>query len=236
MSPRRLVLWDIDGTLLSTGPTGRLALERGASHASGLDMSTIPEVAMGGKTDPQIVAEILTACGLAQDAVERLLPAALREAERALADDAGTMASEGSVHPGVAALLDRLAATDGVRQTLLTGNIAPNARLKLRTFGMERYFDFDIGAYGDDHPNRDCLVPIALERAQRLRGARYAPEEVWVIGDTVHDLRCANAGGVRCLIVGTGQAGTDAVRTLDADAVFDDLSDTDLVVKMLVGR
>lgn len=234
--PRRLVLWDIDGTLLTTGPTGRLALERGAGRASGVDMATIPEVAMSGKTDPQIVAEILATCGMAEDAIQLVLPAALREAERALADDAERMASEGTVHPGVGALLDRLSATDGVRQTLLTGNIALNARVKVRTFGLERYFDFDIGAYGDDHSDRDCLVPIALERAERLRGAHYLPEEVWVVGDTAHDLRCANAGGVRCLIVGTGHAGTDAVRTLDADAVFDDLSDTDLVLKTLVGR
>jgi phosphoglycolate phosphatase-like HAD superfamily hydrolase len=231
---RRLVLWDIDGTLLTTGPVGRLALEIGASRAAGI--GDVPEVVMGGKTDPQIVREILTLAGLDRHEIERMLPAALEEAQRVLAAGIDRMQAEGGVHPGVRELLDALAATGGVRQTLLTGNVAPNAVVKLDAFGLDAYFDVEIGAYGSDHARRDRLVPIAMSRARELRGEDYDPGEVWVIGDTEHDLSCARAGGVRCLIVGTGHEGFDAVRTLEADAVLESLADTELALEILEQR
>lgn len=233
MTPRRLILWDVDGTLLSTGPAGRRALELGAERAAGI--TGVPEVAMGGKTDPQIVGEILSRSGFAPEAIDDLLPAALLEAERILAGDRHRIRAEGRVHPGVRELLAALGTTAGVRQSLLTGNIAANAMVKVGAFGLERVFDFEIGAYGTDHAERDRLVPIALRRARELRGADYRPDEVWVIGDTVHDLDCARAGHVRALIVGTGHGGFDAVRSLDADALLEDLADTDTVLKVLLG-
>jgi phosphoglycolate phosphatase len=231
--PRRLVLWDIDGTLLSTGPVGRLALEVGACRAAGLE--DVPQVLMGGKTDPQIVRELLTGAGLVPDDADRALPAALEEARRFLEAGTDRIRDEGRVHPGVRELLDALSAVDGVRQSLLTGNIAPNALVKVGAFGLDRHLDPEIGAYGTDHPERDGLVPIALSRARELREEAYVPGEVWVIGDTVRDLSCARAGGVNCLLVGTGHEGFDAVRTLEADAVVENLADTELVLKILLG-
>lgn len=231
--PRRLILWDIDGTMLTTGPTGRLALELGACRAAGLD--EVPRVEMSGKTDPLIVRELLTSAGLPPDDVDRVLPLALEEAQMLLASETDRMRREGTVHPGVLELLETLSGVGGVRQSLLTGNIAPNALVKVRAFGLDRYLDPDVGAYGTDHPERDGLVPIALERVKERRGETYLLEEVWVIGDTVRDLSCARAGGVRCLIVGTGHEGFDAVRALDADALLENLADTELVLKILLG-
>lgn len=231
--PRRLILWDIDGTLLTTGPAGRRALETGARAAA--DLAEVPSVDMSGKTDPQIVREILDCAGLAGEEIERVLPVALEHAERALASETHLMLAEGKVHPGVADALCALADVEGVRQTLLTGNVWRNAAVKVRVFGLDTFFDAEVGAYGDDHADRNYLVPIARERARRLRNEDYAPDEVWVVGDTPNDVRCARAGGVRCLIVGTGHAGPDAVRDLEADAVLDDLSDTDVVLKILLG-
>jgi phosphoglycolate phosphatase len=230
--PRRLVLWDIDGTMLTTGPAGRVALELGACRAAGL--GGVPHVKMGGKTDPSIVRELLTLSGLPPHEVDLAVPRALEEAERILSAETDRMREEGVVHPGVPELLDALAVVDGVRQSLLTGNIAPNALVKVRTFGLDRHLDPDVGAFGTDHPERDGLVPIALDRARERRGETYRPDEVWVIGDTVRDLRCARAGGVRCLIAGTGHDGFDAVRALEADAVLETLADTELVLKVLL--
>jgi phosphoglycolate phosphatase len=231
--PRRLVLWDIDGTLLSTGPIGRRALELGACRAAGI--AEVPYVAMSGKTDPQILWELLSLAGLSPQDVRRVLPWALEEAARVLASAAERMREDGAVHRGVPELLEALSSLHGVRQSLLTGNIAPNALVKVRTFGLERYLDLEVGAYGTDHPVRERLVPIALERVEERRGETYQPEEVWVVGDTVRDLSCARAGGVRCLIVGTGRDGFDAVRALDADAVVEHLGETELLVKLLAG-
>ncbi len=229
----RLILWDIDGTLLTTGPVGRLALEHGTLAVSGLERA--PFVEMSGKTDPQIIREMLALEGMRHDEIDRVLPEALVEAERFLEGETERMLSEGRVHPGVRALLDALSETDGVRQSLLTGNVAANAIVKVRTFGLDSYFDFEIGAYGTDHADRAELVPFALRRARELRDEDYRPDEVWIIGDTANDLRCATAAGAHCLIVGTGKDGFDAVRSLAADAVLADLSDTSLALKILLG-
>jgi phosphoglycolate phosphatase-like HAD superfamily hydrolase len=230
---KRLILWDIDGTLVRTGVVGREALEIGAATVAQLD--EIPHVDMGGKTDPQIVREIFTLADLADDHIERLLPAALVEVERALARTKDRVISDGAVMPGVREVLTRLAVVDGVRQTLLTGNVVANAALKLSAFGLDGCLDVEAGAYGTDHEDRTQLVPIARARVEELRGERYADDEIWIIGDTVHDLTCARAGGVRCLLVGTGSQGWDGVRDLGADAALSDLSDVDQVVTILLG-
>jgi phosphoglycolate phosphatase len=231
--PSRLVLWDIDGTLITTGVVGRRALEGGAAEAAGLD--AVPEVSMGGKTDPQIIAEILTTAGVEPGRIPGLVPLALASAERLLEQWRTRMASEGRVHPGVREVLDRLGATDGVRQALLTGNIEANAFVKVDTFGLAGFFDFAVGAYGSDHAERDNLVPVALERVARLRGERYSPPEVWIIGDTVNDLRCARAGGVRCLLVDTGREGIGPLDGQRPDYLFPDLSDTEAVLAAVLG-
>ena len=230
---RRLLLWDVDGTLVSCGPAGREALEAGARLAGGLD--GLAHVTMGGKTDPQIMREMLELAGVDRSAIDGLVPVALEEAERSLAGWRDRIAREGRVHPGVERLLGDLAGRAGVRQTLLTGNLAVNAAVKVGAFGLDRFFDLPIGAYGDDHEERERLVPVALRRAGELRGEAYLPEQVWVIGDTARDLACARAGGVRCLIVGTGHDGFGAVRDLEADAVMEDLGDTARVLKVLLG-
>ena len=230
---RRLILWDIDGTLIRSGKVGRRAVEAGAAVAASL--VDVPHVEMSGKTDPQILREIFLAADIAEDRIVDLMPAATKEAERALAEAEGVLRRDGWVLPGVVDVLKALDAIEGVRQTLLTGNVTANAALKVAAFDLLDYFDVEVGAYGTDNADRLALVPIALERVERLRGERYEVDEVWVIGDTPNDLACAQAAGVHCLLVGTGGIGEDAVRTLDADRVLSDLTDTDTVVQILLG-
>ncbi len=230
---RRLILWDVDGTLVMCGPAGREALESGARLASGL--TTVPHLPMGGKTDPQILGEMLRGAGLTPTEIEAALPAALAEAKRALGGWRKRMGREGHVLPGIRRLLDVLASTDGVRQTLLTGNVAVNAGVKVGAFGLDGYFDLGVGAYGDDSAERELLVPIALDRVRELRGETYEPEQVWVIGDTARDLACARAAGVRCLLAGTGREGLAAVSGLNADAVLENLAQTETVLGILLG-
>jgi phosphoglycolate phosphatase-like HAD superfamily hydrolase len=229
---RRFILWDIDGTLISTGSTGRQALECGAAEVAGLDF--VPEISMGGKTDPQIIAEILTAAGVSQGRIAELIPKALIQAETFLAESRDRMLSEGRVHPGVREVLTRLDDLGGMCQTLLTGNVKANAIVKVETFDLVGFFDLEVGAYGSDHANRDELVPIALDRVDQVHGERYAPDEVWIVGDTANDLRCARAGGARCLLVGTGREGMSPLVGLSPDFLFQDLSDTEAVVSALL--
>jgi phosphoglycolate phosphatase-like HAD superfamily hydrolase len=231
--PRRLILWDIDGTLLSTGPVGRRALEQAAARVAGLD--EVPHIVMSGKTDQRILREILRAAGIEGERLEGLVPQAMATAIELLAEAHAEIATEGVVHPGVGTLIDRLAKEPDVRQSLVTGNLSPNARVKTEAMQLHAHLDFEVGAYGDDHHDRNELVPIALERAKTLRGESYERDEVWVIGDTEHDLACARAAGVRCLLVGTHWDGSVDVSALDPDAYMKDLSDTEEILDILLG-
>src|SRR5205814_9905188 len=156
---------------------------------------------------------------LAENAIVELPPAALAEAERLMALAEGELRRRGEVIAGVRDVLGRLAADPQVRQSLLTGNLVGNAAVKLAAFELTPYFDVEVGAYGTDHADRRALVPIALERVERLRGEHYRPDEVWVIGDTPGDFACARAAGVRCLLVGSGQVPMPELLALGADAV-----------------
>ncbi len=165
-----------------------------------------------------------------------MIPKGLMLAEAFLAESRDRMASEGRVHPGVREVLTQLDDIGGIRQTLLTGNIKANALVKVDTFDLAEFFDLEVGAYGSDHANRDELVPIALDRVDQVHGERYSPSEVWIVGDTANDLRCATAGGVRCLLVGTGREGMSPLVDLSPDFLFQDLSDTEAVVAALLGN
>jgi phosphoglycolate phosphatase len=228
---RRLLLWDIDGTLLRAPQVGSGALYRAVAAVA--ELADVPKVDMHGKTDAQILREIFVAAEFAGD-VDAVLPEAMRLAESNLAAAEADLRSVGFTLPGVVEVLERLSATDGVVQTLLTGNLVGNAAVKVGAFDLAHHFVPEIGAYGSDHEDRLELVPIALERVQRLRGETYDPAtEVWVIGDTPNDLACARAGGVRCLLVATGAPSWDDLRALGADVLLHDLSGVDAVVEVL---
>ena len=232
MVTKRLILWDIDGTMLTTGLIGRVALEQAAAAVAGLD--EIPNVRMSGKTDWQILRDILTEAGIPDEHINDLLPEAMAKSIELMTEAHERIEREAIVHPGVADVIARLAELGDVRQSLVTGNLTPNARRKLEALGLDTHIDFECGAYGDDHIDRNELVPLAVRRATELRGESYAPDEVWVIGDTELDLACARAAGVRCLLVGTTWDGEQDASGLDADAYLADLSDTEAVLRILL--
>ena len=228
----RLVLWDIDGTLLRGGGVARDIFDVAVSAVIGRHPGD-HRIRMGGKTDPQIALEILAYAALEDAEATEHLPAVLAELERGLEAAADELREHGHVLPGVPEVLRALDADPDVRCTVLTGNTEANAAVKLAAFEFTRWIDLEIGAFGSDDRDRTALVPIALERARRLRGLQIDPEDAWVVGDTPRDLACARAGGVRCALVATGHAPLDELRATDADAVLEDLSDVDAVVKLL---
>lgn len=229
----RLLLWDIDGTLVRVGPVGREVFAHAITSVVERDPGD-HGVVMSGKTDPQIALEILQTMRFDETTANGHLPAVLARLEAELSARAADMRAHGRVLPGVREVLTRLDAEDGVVQSLLTGNIAPNAIAKLAAFDLDGWMDWRLGAFGSDHHDRRELVPIAVERMRELHGE--APAEVWVIGDTERDLACARAGGARCLLVATGGCDYDALVELGADAVVRDLSQADAVVDLLLGR
>lgn len=226
-----LVAWDVDRTLIAAGPAGSEIMDVAVSRT--LDRVLDHDVRFGGKTDPRIAAEILAACGVPlphDDHVETVLT----HLEDALRERAHLLAEQGQVLPGVRETLKRLHDM-GVVQTVLTGNIKPNALVKLSAFGLDEYLDLEIGAFGSDHASRPQLLPLLLERAALKYGRGWPPERTWVVGDTEFDHECAVTSGARSLLVATGSVSYDALSALGADAVRHDLSDVDEVVALLTG-
>lgn len=230
---RRLLLWDVDGTLLRTGEVGAVIFDEALEAVVGVRPKF--RVRMSGKTDPQIVAEYLHEMGL--EGPDEVVTEVLRVAAELLAeaDRRGELIAGGVTCPGVGEVLAHLASDNRVVSTLVTGNIAPNAATKVAAFGLDRWLDFSLGAYGSDEADRRLLVPLALDRLASARGIRLDPSDAWVIGDTPRDYECAEVAGVRCLLVATGRYDIEELSCLGADKVLTDLSDLDAVVELLTG-
>jgi phosphoglycolate phosphatase-like HAD superfamily hydrolase len=226
----RLVLWDVDGTLLTSGAVGPTAIHRAVEKGVGREL--VGQVRMSGMTDPQIVSEYLHHMEADRDTH---LPAVLRHLEEEMAATAHLVAEQGAVFAGVEPVLAALAGRHDVIQSVLTGNIAPNAAVKLAAFGLDRWLDLEVGAYGSDDVDRRALVPVALERARCLRGVDLRPADTWVVGDTPRDLEAARAGKAHAVLVASGNFSVRELAGLGADAVLADLSDTESVVALLGG-
>jgi phosphoglycolate phosphatase-like HAD superfamily hydrolase len=216
----RLILFDIDGTLLECGPQAREILSGVIQEIYGRTGS-IDWYDFAGRTDPGILLDVLRHAGLEEpEIVERIPEVRARYAARLEERlDAGRM----RLLPGVAEHLDALAGRDDVVLGLVTGNWEPGARTKLSRFDLNRFFDF--GAFGCDAVNRADLPPLALERAERLTGRRFRPEETLIVGDTIHDVSCARAHGIPVLSVATGRTSAETLRESGADRVVADLTE-----------
>jgi phosphoglycolate phosphatase len=228
VTARRLLLFDIDGTLVRAGPIGGAVFNRAIEAVLGEPPDG--SVRMSGKTDPQIVREYLT---IMHSDDPSHLPAVLEHLQRELAMAADQLAMDGKACPGVPELLAALALDDRLYLSVLTGNIAPNAAVKLAAFGLDKWLDLETGAYGSDSEDRRDLVPIALGRLASLRGTQLTAAETWVIGDTPRDYECALATGARCLLVATGGYSVAELGPLGADVVLPDLANTSDVIDVL---
>ena len=227
----RLILFDIDGTLLSAagaaGPPFRAALEEvfgtsGPSHG----------YSFAGRTDPQIARELLELAGVSaahvDSSLERVWELYLAGLERSLLD------TRVRVLPGVHALLDRLQDETGGILGLLTGNLREGARLKLEAAGIG--FDrFAIGAFGSDHADRPELPAVAIRRAEDRFGHRFRGKSVVIIGDTPRDIACGEHLGVRTIAVATGSYPAEELESCGPDHLFETLEDTEAVLGAIFG-
>jgi phosphoglycolate phosphatase len=230
---RRLVLFDIDGTLLHSHGAGRRAL-----LAAMADLLPEPErlrgVRFDGKTDPQIVIELLAAAGVEQPddraRVEQVLDRYVSHLERELArPDHRT-----EVLPGVPALLDRLEADAAATLGLLTGNVQPGARLKLASADIDPG-RFPVGAFGSDHADRAELPAIAAHRARSLCGHAPRGADLVIVGDTPADVTCGLALGARAIGVATGSYSSAELREAGAWAVLERLDPVEDVWEAIWG-
>jgi len=221
----RLVLWDVDGTLVDTAGHGWRAFGEAFESLFGRPAEGL--VPLAGRTDHEIALSILDRNRVGEG--ESHLPRMWEALAKALSGRQERMRSEGRALPGAAEALAALDARDDVIQSLLTGNIEANAATKLAAFGLERHVDLEIGGYGSDHGVRSELVAIACAKTNAKHGVELSPSDAVLIGDTPLDVDAARQAGARAVAVATGPHDENELRERGADAVLPDLRDTDAV-------
>lgn len=229
----KVVLFDIDGTLLSTDGAGRRAVHQALEEVFGTAAPNGHE--FDGKTDPQIVRELMRLGGIAEEDIDARLPNALRRYVELLLVELADIDASGKTYPGIAPLLDALEARDDVLLGLLTGNVHDGAMAKLDAVGIARD-RFKVGAYGSDHANRPELPEIARARAEQLLGHSVPGANVVVIGDTPADMGCGRGIGARAVGVATGRYSVDDLLACNPAAVFETLADTPVVMRAILGE
>jgi phosphoglycolate phosphatase len=210
-------LFDIDGTLVSSGGAGKAAMEQALQTAFGVRVGA-HGIPFSGRTDRAIGRDLFVHHAVEESAANW---------QRFLADYLGHLPGllarhPGRIMPGIAALLETLRTRDDATLGLLTGNVRAGARIKLGHFGLFHHFAF--GGYGDEHQQRDDVAREALAAVRAHLGANIEPREIWVIGDTPLDVRCARAIGARAAAVATGWHSLDELAGSEPDLLLADLS------------
>ncbi|MEU9891057.1 haloacid dehalogenase-like hydrolase [Sphaerisporangium sp. NPDC051011] len=230
MATRRIVLWDIDHTLIDTGGVGRDLSGQAFEQVTGTRM--LRQAKIDGITESVIFRETAKLHGLptSRRDFERFAEA-LTEAHIARSAE---LRKRGHVLPGASAALDSLGAMPHIVQTVVTGNVRRVAEIKLRVFGLDRTIIWDIGTFGDDDDVRSKLVRISLGRATSILGETVTPSDAVLIGDTPADVEAALENGVPVIAVASGRSSADELREAGALRVLPDLADTASVVKMVL--
>jgi len=228
----RLVLFDIDGTLLLTKGAGRRAIHRALREVFG---SVGPaDYHFGGKTDPQIVRELMRLEGHEDECIDREMQGLLARYLGYLREELATPGPAAYALPGVLPLLDALESLPNAILGLLTGNLREGAHAKLEAVGIDPK-RFRVGAFGSDHEHRPELPAIARERTRQQLGIELAGDAIVVIGDTPADLTCGRLLGAAAIGVATGGYSVEELQRYEPLAVFRDLTDTDAVVRAILG-
>lgn len=226
-----LVLWDVDGTLLSTDGISAKAMREAMLEIVGA-AAPIARINYAGKTDWQIIRESLP--DLSPDLISLRLHEFIAAYTRRFEAQRAALATRAQLFPGVVAALEALSGT--ARQAPLTGNVTNVARLKLDCVGLLGWLDVAAGAYGDDHHHRPALVPIAATRAAERYGRSFSERQIVIVGDTPHDIACGQANGARTVAVATGPYSLAELSSHNPDVVLPDLRDTTAVVNAVLGR
>ncbi len=237
MKPNRLVLFDIDGTILSTDRSiwedpFREGMEKAFREAGDPRSIDTHQYRMGGKTDTQIIHEILSQNGIDDSIIARMLPSIAKTYMGLLRAKVQERPDYIKLKPGVVALLAELHQHPDVLLGLLTGNFEEGAYLKLSAHGLDRYFTF--GAFGENARQRSELPQRALDAAEKKYGHRFSKKEIVIIGDTPNDIHCGRHLHVRTIAVATGPFSVEDLTAEKPDFVFPDFRDKAKVLSAIL--
>ena len=222
-----LFLFDIDGTLITSGGAGEYALKLAIREHFGQEEG-LEGIEIAGRTDKLITQAVFRKFGADPDPakVTQFLDTYLGHLAAQLP------LKEGRILPGIIELLEALKAREEVALALLTGNLARGAELKLTHYGVWHYFEF--GAYADDHGDRNQLGPVAQARALERHGIEFSPERIFILGDTEHDIACGRAIGAKTVAIATGSFSSEELARYQPDFLYEDLSDVAAVISDLL--
>ena len=232
----RLVLWNIDLTLLDVARPTRAAYADAFREVTGRPLVRLPQ--MAGRTESEVFFEALALNAACQEpdeaAGEELLSRFTRQLAVAFGARRALLTEQGRLMPGAREAVAEVGRLPGVVQTVLTGAIKPNAIEKLRAFGLEGFFDAEVGGYGSDAYPKGAMLLNTRGRAARRYGADFTEHSTVYIGDSARDVAAARIGGYRSLAVASGRSSAGELRDAGADVVLDDLADTAVVVAAVV--
>jgi phosphoglycolate phosphatase-like HAD superfamily hydrolase len=218
------VLWDIDRTLLYVGDIDRLVYRETFAEVVGRPATVFP--ARGtGMTMPLAIQGFLRDNGVPDSDVPELTAQMVEQLPGRLAEHRADLVENGVLLPGAVEALQAVHEHPSLVPTVVTGNLKPNALIKLATFGLDRYLETDLGAYSSDDLHRPALVAIAQQRAQGRHGTTFTRANTVIIGDSLEDVRTGLAGGAQVLAVASGTASPAELAQAGADVVLDDLKD-----------
>jgi phosphoglycolate phosphatase len=226
VTQKRLLLFDIDGTLIHSGGAGVHALKSAFTERFGV-IDDLHDIEIAGMTDSGIVVSILN---------KHKIPATNENISAFLDSYVHFLSLElprrmGRLLPGVLELLEKLKLRPHLVLALLTGNVSRGAQLKLEHYGVWHFFEF--GAFADDHHDRNRLGTVARARAKEKHGRQFSASEIDVIGDTPRDIACGKAFGARTIAVATGTWSRDQLAKHQPDFLIDDLSDVEGIIDTL---
>jgi len=226
MIKTKLVLFDIDGTILWSGGAGEKALRIALKDRFGRD-DDLAKIEIAGNTDSSIARQIFALHGIeaTPENLTEFLDGYLHHLQELLPR------TEGHLLPGIVDLLEKLRERPHVALALLTGNLSRGAELKLSHYGVWHFFEF--GAFADDHHDRNKLGAFARARARDAHGGEFPCESIFVLGDTPHDIACGRAFGAKTVGIATGTYTREQLAKCNPDFLFDDLSETDHIIATL---
>lgn len=222
----KLILFDIDGTLISTGGAGTRSLDKAFEEVLGIKQA-FKNFEMAGKTDIQIIKEGLLRCNIApsKPLVTQIIRSYLKNLEIEINNNSKHL------KPGVAEVINLIHRELKYPMGLLTGNLETGARIKLEPFGLNPILPF--GAFGSDHEDRRALLPVAIYRFTRIAKQRIDFSQCVIVGDTPRDVACAKPYGAKVVAVATGPYSVDELIRTDADLVVENMTEIDKIIDFL---
>ncbi len=224
----KAVLFDIDGTILNCNSAGRASLIQATKEVFGT-IGRMEKLDFQGKTDPVILNESLHMMGFSEEDIRDKTDLLKQKYFDHLSENIHNF--EVIVFPGIIDLLKKLSSMDGIALGLLTGNFTESAKIKLSRYDLNRYFRF--GAFGDDAPIRNLLPEVAKKRMDELFSTDISFRDIFIVGDTIHDVRCARHAGAVSIAVGTGWGDTALLMNENPDYYFENLENYNEFIKLL---